>query len=323
MIRRRDFIAGLGSAAAWPVAAQAQRRSRMPVIGVLWINTNERFPLWAFRPSLADAGFVVGENITMEIRGADLQAGRLPRLADDLVQRQVDVIFAANSMAPARAAKSATTTIPIVFFYGGDPVKDGLVSSLARPGGNVTGVTGLQTEVWSKRLGLLHELVPGAATIGFLTGPRLPPPDNIVLTGARTLGLDVIVGRISSARDFEPTFSIFAERSVRALVVDNDVLLDDPKPITSLAERYKIPAMYPVSLFVQHGGLISYSSDVAASYRQAAAQYVGPILKGAKPADLPVQQPNKFELVINMKTAKALGLTVPRTLLALADEVIE
>src|SRR5215470_4746807 len=253
-MRRREFIAGLGSAAAWPIAARGQQRPGMPVVGVLTNGTESvaRGFLAVFLQGLREQGFVEG-----------------------------------------------------------------------RPGGNVTGVTGLQTEVLSKRLGLLHELVPGAATIGFLTGPRLPPPDNIVLTGARTLGLDVIVGRISSARDFEPTFSIFAERSVRALVVDNDVLLDDPKPITSLAERYKIPAMYPVSLFVQHGGLISYSSDVAASYRQAAAQYVGPILKGAKPADLPVQQPNKFELVINMKTAKALGLTVPRTLLVLADEVIE
>jgi putative tryptophan/tyrosine transport system substrate-binding protein len=323
-MRRREFIAGLGSAAAWPLAAQAQRQSRMPLIGVLWINRNERFPLWAaFAPGLADAGFILGENVTMEIRAADLQNTRLPALADDLVQRQVDVIFAANSAAPVQIARSATTTIPIVFFYGGDPVKDGLVSSLARPGGNVTGVTGMQAAVWSKRLGLLHELVPGVTTIGYLTGPRLPLPENFVLTGARTLGLDVVIGRAGSSRDIEAAFAVFAERRIGALVVDSDVVLDDPKPIILLAERYKIPAFYPVSLFVQQGGLISYSSDVAASYRQAAAQYVGPILKGAKPAELPVQQPIKFELTINMKAAKAIGLTIPETLLATADKVIE
>jgi putative ABC transport system substrate-binding protein len=239
------------------------------------------------------------------------------------VQRQVDVIFAANSIAPVRAAKSATTTIPIVFFFGGDPVKRGLVSSLARPGGNVTGLTGLTNELWSKRLGLLHELVPGAATIGYLTGPLLPP-DNIVPTGARALGLNVIIGRVSSDRYVEPAFSIFAESSVRALVVDNHpFFMDGPKPIIALAERYKIPAMYPDTPFVRQGGLISYGIDGAASYRQAAAQYVGPILRGDKPADLPVQQPSKFELVINLKTAKALGLTIPETLLATADEVIQ
>jgi putative ABC transport system substrate-binding protein len=221
-LRRRDFIAGLGGAvAAWPLAAHAQQRKRMPVVGVLFLGRNEDFGQRAFRQGLADAGFVVGENIAIEFRRADLQstqpiqlsalAAQLSALAADLVQRQVDVIFAAGPIGPIRAAKSATTTIPIVFFYGGDPVKQGLVASLARPGGNVTGVTGFQTELGNKRLGLLHELVPRATTIGFLTGPSQPLDDG-VLAGARTLGLDVIVLQTGSDHDFERAFSTFAER---------------------------------------------------------------------------------------------------------------
>jgi putative ABC transport system substrate-binding protein len=313
-----------GTAAAVPLATRTQQRGRLPVIGVLWGDLNERFPLGAFRQGLADAGFVIGENVAIEFRGANLDFSRLPALAIDLVQSKVDVIFAASSLGPPRMAKSATTTIPIVFNYGGDPVKDGLVASLARPGGNVTGLTGSQTELGNKRLGLLHELVPNATTIGFLTGPGLPPPNNIVLTAARTLGLDVHVGRIRSDRDFEPAFSIFAERRVGALVVDNDALLiNSASIIVALAERYKIPTMYPGGAWVRRAGLISYGTNVDAGYRQAAAQLVGRILKGVKPADLPVMLPSKFELVVNLKTAKALGLTIPETLLATADEVIQ
>jgi putative tryptophan/tyrosine transport system substrate-binding protein len=203
-------------------------------------------------------------------------------------------------------------------------VKSGLVASLSRPGGNLTGVTGLETELGNKRLGLLHELVPGAKTIAFLTGPDQPPSDNDVLAAARTLGLDVAIINVRNNRDFERAFMALAERLVGALIVNNDpLLINFASIIVALAERYKIPAMYPGSFWVRGGGLISYGADVIARYRQAAAQYVGPILKGAKPADLPVQQPTKFELAINLKTAKTLGLTIPETLLATADQVIE
>jgi putative ABC transport system substrate-binding protein len=324
MIKRREFIVGLGSAATWPVATKAQQRGRLPVIGVLWGRSNESFPVGAFRRGLADAGFVVGENVAIEFRGANSENTRLSGLAADLVQRQVDVIFVANYESPLRAAKSATTTIPIVFFYGGDPVKDGLVASLSRPGGNLTGVTGLQTELGGKRLALLHELVPGDKTIAFLTGPNQPPSDNGVLAAARTLRLDVAVFNVRNDRDFELAFMALTERHVGALVVDNNSLLANSVSIISaLAERYKIPAMYPGSVWVRGGGLISYGTDVIGGYRQAAAQYVGPILKGAKPADLPVQQSTRFVFAINLKTAKALGLTIPETLLAIADEVIQ
>jgi putative ABC transport system substrate-binding protein len=322
-MKRRQFIAGLGSAAAWPVVTRAQQRGRLPVIGVLWGDLNERFPLGAFRWGLADAGFVVGENVAIEFRGANLEFARLPALAADFVQRQVDVIFTASSLAPARVAKSATTTIPIVFLYGGDPVKNGLVASLNRPGGNVTGMTGFRTELGNKRLGPLHELVPGDKTIAFLTAGQ-PPSDDGVLAAARTLGLDVAIIIVRNDRDFERAFMGLAERLVGALIVNNDpLLINFASIIVALAERYKIPAMYPGSGWVRRGGLISYGADVIGRYRQAAAQYVGPILKGAKPADLPVQQPTKFELAINLKTAKTLGLTIPETLLATADQVIE
>jgi putative ABC transport system substrate-binding protein len=224
-MRRREFIAGLGSAAAWPVVARAQQQRRLPVIGVLWGDLHERIPLGAFRRGLADAGFVVGENVTIEFRGADLEFTRLPALAADLVQRQVGVIFAASSIGPLRAAKSATTTIPIVFLYGGDPVKNGLVASLSRPGGNLTGVTGLRTDLGNKRMGLLHELVPGDKTIGFLTGPDQSPSEDGVLAAARTLGLDVATINVRNNRDFERTFVALAERRVGALLVDNVALL--------------------------------------------------------------------------------------------------
>jgi putative tryptophan/tyrosine transport system substrate-binding protein len=326
-VRRRDFIWGLGSTAAWPLAAYAQQRS-VPVIGVLYGGRLDAFRggLAAFRQGLADAGFVVDKNVVLETRasGADLQMGRLSALAADLVQRHVDVIFAAGPIGPIRAAKSATATIPIVFFYGGDPLKDGLVASLARPGGNLTGVTDLSTELAEKRLGLLHELVPGATTIGFLTGPSAPPPDNGVEAGARTLGLDVIAGQIRADRDLERVFSTFAERGVRALVVDNNAVLNNYHGvIISLAERYKIPTMYPGRGWVRGGGLMSYGTPFATNYRIVGAQYLGPILKGTKPADLPVQRPTRFELVLNLKTARTLGITVPRILIASGDEVID
>jgi putative tryptophan/tyrosine transport system substrate-binding protein len=328
-MKRREFIAGLGGAAAWPLAARAQQRT-IPVIGVLFGGRTESFPLAVFQDGLADAGFVVGKNVAIDVRGlgADLQFAQLSEFAADLVQRHVDVIFAAGPM-PIRALKSAAATIPIVFYSGGDPVKDGLVASLARPGGNVTGVTDLTTELAGKRLGLLHELVPGATTIGYLTGPAAPLPYDGVEAGARILGLDVIRGRvladITADRALEWPFSTFAERGVGAIVVENNSeLLYYERLIVSFAERYKIPTVYPTGRWVRLGGLMSYtSSPFAFNYRLLGARYVGPILKGTKPADLPVQQPTRFELVLNLKTARTLGITVPPTLIASADEVID
>ena len=318
-LRRREFIAGLIGAAAWPLAARAQQRARMPVVGVLY--GLRFFPRATFQQGLADAGFVVGENVAIEVRKAEL-GEQLPALAADLVQRRVDVIFALSSVS---AAKSATTTIPIVFFYGGDPVKDGFVSSLARPGGNLTGVTDLTSELMGKRVGILHELVPDATTIGLLTAQGRGSSSDSVLAAARTLGLDVIVFPTRSNLDLERAFVTFVERRVGALVVDNNdsLFIDYGKLIISLAERYKIPTMYFRADSVRNGGLISYHPAFSEGIRKAAAQYVGPILKGAKPADLPVQQPVKFELEINLKTVKALGLTVPPTVFALATEIVE
>jgi putative tryptophan/tyrosine transport system substrate-binding protein len=328
-LRRREFIAGLGAATAWPVVARAQRvltEPRTPVIGVLWGRFGGTgFPMAAFRQGLADAGFIVDKNVTIELREAD-SLPPLTALAKDLVQRQANVVLTAPTLGVFRAAESATATIPIVFSYGGDPVKDGLVSSLASPGGNVTGITSLASELLGKRVGFLHQLIPDTTTIGFLSGPRGDVLSyNNVLQAANTLGIDVVVVRLDRDVGFERAFSMFAERRVGALVLDNFGNIGSYRsaPVISLAERFKIPTIYYSADAVRDGGLISYHAAFSERFRKAAVQYVGPILKGAKPADLPVQQPTKFELVINLKTAKALGLTVPETLLATADEVIQ
>jgi putative tryptophan/tyrosine transport system substrate-binding protein len=327
MIRRREFIAGLGGVAVWPVAARAQQR-RTQVIGVLWGRFGGTgFPMPEFRQGLADAGFVVDKNVTIELREAD-SLPQLRALANDLVQLQVNVIFTGPTVGASRAAKSATATVPIVFSYGGDPVKEGLVSSLAHPGGNVTGITSLASEIAGKRVDLLHQLVPDSTRIGFLSGPQQQASDtsyNNALEVAHALGLDLIIVRLGRDIDLERAFSIVAERRVGALVVDNYGNLGSWRsaPVISLAERFKIPAIYYSRDAFREGGLISYHVAFSERFRKAAAQYVGPILKGANPADLPVQQATKFELAINLKTAKALGLTVPQNLLALADEVIE
>ena len=329
-MRRREFFTLLGGATALPLAARAQQ-PKVPVIGVLWgrgEKTGGGIPLPPFRRGLADAGFVVDKNVMIELREADLQVSRLPALAKDLVQRQVDVIFAASYADPIVAARSATTTIPIVFYYGGDPVKDGFVSSLARPGGNVTGVTDLTTEVWGKRVHLLHQLVPGATRIGFLSllGQRPlsdSPSYNNVLQAAKVLALELIVVQISSDTELERAFATFVERRVEALIIDNKQNLGLRASVISLAERSKIPAMYYSGFSVRVGGLISYHAANSETFRKAAAQYISPILKGAKPADLPVQQPVKFELAINLKTAKALDLRIAEAFLLRADRVIE
>jgi putative tryptophan/tyrosine transport system substrate-binding protein len=275
----------------------------------------------AFRQGLADEGYIIGENVAIDFEFA-VQSARLPAHAAKLVERRVDVIFVANSLAPVRAAKSATTTIPIVFSFGGDPVEAGLVASLNRPGGNVTGVTDQLSELTNKRLGLLHELVPGAKTIAFLTTAISSTRDRVLAT-AHSLGLSVLIFNANNDRDFERVFMDIAEHRAEALIVDNTPVTNDfGRTIIALAERHKIPAMYPFRDQARSGGLISYSTIIA-SYRLAASQYVAQILKGTKPSDLPILQPTKFELVINLKTAKALGLTVPETLLATADEVIQ
>jgi len=318
-MKRRTFIAGLGSAAAWPRVAAAQRRVHLPVIGVLWSN-NLPFPIADFRRGLADQGLVIGENVAIDFE-IPPQFARLSAHVAELVKRRVDVIFVANSSASVHAAMSATAMIPIVFLYGGDPVEDGFVVSLSRPGGNVTGMTTQQAELTKKRLGLLHELVPGATTIAFLTSaPPYAPSRDAVLAAAQ---IKVSIFAASNDREVERSFADMKEHLAQALIIDaTSAAIDTSSTIIALAERLKIPAMYPYSNQVRGGGLISYSATTP-SYREVAVRYVAPILKGAKPSDLPVQQPTKFELVINLKTAKALGLTIPETLLATADEVIQ
>ena len=319
-MRRRDFIVGIGSAVAWASVAGAQQRRRLPLIGVLWFS-NFHFPMSDFRGGLADEGFVIGENVAIDFEFAS-QFEQLPVHAASLVERRVDVIFVAPSLGAIRAAKSATTTIPIVFSYGGDPVEDGFVASLSRPSGNVTGLTSQAVELTSKRLGLLHELVPGATTIAFLTNSISQSRDR-VLAAAHSLGLNVLIFEANYDRDLERVFMDIVERRAEALMVDSTLLaLNSGRTIIALAERHKIPAVYPFLYQARRGGLISYGATME-SYRQTASQYVAPILKGAKPSDLPVQQPTKFALVINLKTAKALGITIPQTLQVAADEVIE
>jgi putative ABC transport system substrate-binding protein len=325
-MRRRSFLPLLGGAAVvWPVAARAQ----VPVIGFFHGGRpqNAAREVIAFQQGLADAGFLVGQNVAIEYRWANLQFAQLPSLIEELITSQVAVIFAANSLAPVRAAKAATTTIPIVFYYGGDPVTNGFVASLSRPGANLTGMTGLHSELAGKRLGLLHELVPMARKIGLLTGRVNDAVSlqhrNELLAAGDALGVELVVLE-SISQSFEHTFSTFLERQVGALFIDNEPRFSaNLRLIVALAARHKIPAMYPAANYARFGGLIGYSTDSVAIHRQLASQYVARILRGARAADLPVQQPTKFELILNMKTAKALGLVVPVTLLTIADEVIE
>jgi putative ABC transport system substrate-binding protein len=311
---RREFITLVGSAAAWPLAARAQQPGA-PVIGLLGPQQRGA-TLEALRTGLTEAGYEVGRNLKIEHRS----------LAIDLVNRKVAVIVTTGLRGPIIAAKTATSTIPIVFFYAGDPVADGLVASLNRPGGNITGVTTLSGELAGKRLDLLHQMVPEAKTVGFLAGT----PDYIAYEGqtssmraaARALGLELVVAECRDRADFETAFSTFAERHAEAFILGTFALANLNK-VVALAASTKLPAIYTSRALVVDGGLMSYDSDPLATFRQLGAQFVGRILNGTKPADLPVQQPTKFRLVINLKTAKALGLTVPPTLLAIADDVIE
>jgi putative tryptophan/tyrosine transport system substrate-binding protein len=325
-MKRRDFITLLGGAtASWPLAARAQE-SAMPVLGVL-SRLARGAPAWnALRAGLAEAGYKDAENLAIEYRGGDADPRRLRPLAADLVNRQVAVIVATGAQGPIMAAKRTTSTIPIVFFYAGDPVADGFVASLSRPGANLTGITDLSRDLAGKRLDLLHKMVPQASTVGFLSGT----PDYITYTeqtasmraAADALGLHLDIVECRSDRDFEAAFSTFGERGIQALVLGT-FPLGNLNKVVLLSQHYKIPTMYPGRPLVMNGGLMGYGADLLASYRQLGAHYVAPILGGAKPADLPVQQPTKFSFVINLKSAKALGLEVPAMLLALADEVIE
>jgi ABC-type uncharacterized transport system substrate-binding protein len=328
-IRRREFILTLGgTAAAWPLAARAQKPS-MPVVGFLHPGSlaANRYLVAAFRQGLAEAGFVEGRNVAIEFRWANNQSDRLPTLAADLVGLPAAVIVAAGAASSPLAAKNATSTIPIVLAGGIDPVKRGFAASLNRPGGNVTGLTLLSTELLGKRLELLSQMVPQATTVAYLSGPSssltFEEDTGEILKAAQALGREFIVVEVRSPFDFEAPFATIAQRGAGALIVGTyPWFFERRAQILGLAARHKTPATYPGQSFVYEGGLMSYSAGRDAA-RQIGFQYVGQLLKGVKPSDLPVQQPTKFELVINLKTAKALGLDVPPSLLARADEVIE
>jgi putative tryptophan/tyrosine transport system substrate-binding protein len=327
MITRRDFIAGVG-AASWPLATRAQQNT-IPVIGILRPSTliGSRKPeADAFLRGLAETGYVVGRNVTIENRWAEDHNDRLPALAADLVRLQVAVICP-NGAPATLAAKAATQTIPILFAGGFDPVQIGLVASLARPGGNLTGFAGpFLDEVAGKRMELLHELVPAATSIAVLFNPTNRAQGgnpSLLQDAARSLGLGVEVVDVSRQSDIEPAFAKMAQQRVGAVMVTADPLFRSyVDQVAALAVRHAIPAAFPDKEAVKAGGLMSYAPDRQDLARQVGV-YAGRILKGEKPADLPVQRPTKFELVINLKTAKALGLTVPKTLLVRADEVIE
>jgi putative tryptophan/tyrosine transport system substrate-binding protein len=326
-MRRREFISLLGGAAAWPLAARAQQPA-MPVIGLLDPRSPDTVEgrLRAFRQGLKEVGYVEGENVAIIYRWAENQLDRLPELAAELVRRQVAVIAALNTVS-ALAAKAATTTIPIVFIVGEDPVRLGLVASLARPDGNLTGVNLFSGELTAKRLALLREMVPQAARIAVLVNPAFAPDRETTLrdvqSAARAMGLQIQVLNASTSREIDAAFATFAHERPDAVFVGIDVFFNGRRAqLVNLASRHAVPATFVNRDFAEIGGLMSYGSNIVDSWRQVGV-YTGRILKGAKPADLPVVQATKFELVISAQTARMLGLTVPDKLLAIADEVIE
>jgi ABC-type uncharacterized transport system substrate-binding protein len=327
-MKRRAFITLLGGAAAWPLAARAQRPT-MPVIGWLGSETREAEDLRIippFRQGLKEGGYVEGQNVTIEYRLAEGQWDRLPALTADLVRRQVSVI-ALTGLPAALAAKAATTTIPIVFQIADDPVQVGLVASLGRPGGNITGVTSLQVELAPKLLELLHELVPTATAVGLLINPansaRVPSTTREAQAAARRLGLELHVLHASGERDFDAVFASLVQLRAGALAITPDPLFFGRSgQFGALALRHAIPAIAPYREFAAAGGLMSYGTNRANQFRQVGI-YTGRILKGEMPADLPVEQAVKLDLIINLRTAKALGLDVPMSMLMRVDEVIE
>jgi putative ABC transport system substrate-binding protein len=327
-IRRREAIALLGGAAAWPTAAHAQQ-SAMPVIGFLDSRPPDAMAsrLGTFRQGLKEAGYVEGENVAVTYRWGENRIDRLPELAADLVRRHVAVIVASGGPAVVLAAKAATATLPVVFLHGEDPVRLGLVASLARPGGNLTGINFVNRELAAKQLALLRELVPAAVRVAVLVNPANAPIAESTLRdvglAAQSMGMQIHIVRASTSLEIEAAFATFGRERSDALFVANDPFLSIRRvQLVLLAGRHGIPAIYSGREYAEAGGLMSYASNILDAYRQVGV-YAGRILKGAKPADLPVVQPSTFELVINHPTARMLGLTVPDKLLATADEVIE
>jgi putative tryptophan/tyrosine transport system substrate-binding protein len=323
-MKRREFITLLGGAAAWPLAVRAQQT--MPVIGFLRSSslTDVTHLVTAFQQGLKKMDFVEGQNVGIEFRSAEDRVDRLPALVGDLIGRKVAVIVGNHNA--ALAAKSATMSVPVVFVTGADPVRDGLVASLNRPGGNVTGVSFLANELGAKRLDLLRKLVPNAATIGMLVYPDTPDTEaerREVQATAHAIGQRLIVLDVKSDHDIETAFTTFVQRGAGALLIGTGAFTNSHREvIVALAALHAVPAMYSLREYVAAGGLMSYAASITDAYRQAGI-YTGRILKGEKPADLPVMEPTKFELIINLKTAKALGITIPPGVLAIADEVIE
>jgi putative ABC transport system substrate-binding protein len=326
-MRRREFIKLFGgTVVAWPLLARAQQKPAMPVIGYLNSTSASGWAaeLAAFLQGLREAGYREGQNVAIEYRWAEGQNDKLPVLAAELVRRQVSVLVANGPS--AQPAKAATTTIPIVFTTGADPVQIGLVASLSRPGGNLTGVTTLNMEMGAKRLQLLHELVPRATTIAVLVNPTDPSAETYTRdaqAAARTMGLQLDILHASTERDFDAVFKTLAQLRTVALVVGSDAfLISQSEQLAALALRNAVPTISPYRRFAAAGGLISYGDSLSDLYRQAGV-YTGRILKGEKPGELPVQQATKDELIVNLKTAKALGINVPNTIIGRADEVIE